>query len=494
MDVRSLIAPLRTLEGRGLMARQEQWVGVAHELLREQVIGLIPPASTSLLHGIVGEVLLQEGTESNGAALLWDCVDHFNAAGDLRRCIDVVLSCAEHLVSIGEANAAYDLIARAQSLPLEAAPAFRLAQAAANIAFNTEMLSEVQNQVSVMRQLSTAAGHGVVDFIQLDLLECEIQRLGGNSILNRVEALCRILDNEEISTHHRLHAAQVLIIHADICFDEDLAHHVAAVAVTLPASRPAELVLQLSCGLIYEVVFGSLQAVAGLVKQLDSMLSAQPVAVTFRQRLNLAVALWRAGHVDLATKRLTDLYDLGTSLRCKSFSFVAASKIVLLHSLADIELPIEYRTFPREIDGDPLLWNMMLLEHNCIDLAKTGALASAQDALANYRTFGNEGELSRWFTTCQMLEIWIAMRSNDEKAIRHHCDQLLRLHHKAARCGIYDNEMEALFLGLCAIGECSRAQSLLEEYISSQRRDGFPPQRSLQRLIDGLPGRAHMVS
>jgi hypothetical protein len=92
-----------------------------------------------------------------------------------------------------------------------------------------------------------------------------------------------------------------------------------------------------------------------------------------------------------------------------------------------------------------------------------------------------------------MLQIWFAIRTNDKNSIRYHCDRLLEVHFKAASCGIYDNEMEALYLGLRAIGEEPRAQVLLEQYISLQRRDGFPPRRSLQRLVDDLPSSPVMV-
>ena len=486
LDTRSLLPSLRDLETRGLIRSQDDWVGVAHDLLREEVLALLPPASTSVLHGIVADILYQEARASGNAALLWDCADHWHSAGELRRSVQVVLSCADHLVAIGEVNAAYELVVRAQSLRLEALMAYRLARMAAIISFNTGNVVAARMQIALMRQLSGSLKNQTVDRDELELFEGEIQRLGGNSISDRVPALLTLLGSDAATLQHRLHAARLLLIHADISLDEGVAHRAINVVRSLGSGTPADATLRLSCQLIFEASFGQAARVPEIVAAFDISVADQPVALTIRHRVNTAVALFRAGQTDEAFRRLITLYDIGRSLKSRETAFVAASKVVLLYGLLGEVIPPNWLEAVREIESDSALSKLLLLEFRCLELVQSAPVSDVEEALTRYREFVREGELGRGFTMVEMIEIWLAIRKLDHDQLRHHCNRLLSVHERAAVYGIYDSEMETLYRGLCELGERSRARYLLREYVRNQRRDAFPMRKSLQVIVKGL--------
>jgi hypothetical protein len=169
---------------------------------------------------------------------------------------------------------------------------------------------------------------------------------------------------------------------------------------------------------------------------------------------------------------------------------MAATKVALIHAVAGLPVPAEWQPAIQGLSRDHPMQNQIPLEFDSLELVKAGPLSAAEEAVRRARQDGTkQQEPSRWFTTLDMFEIWLAIRTGDREKLQRHCRRALRWHHQAAVCGIYDLEMEALHAGLCALGETDRADELLREYVRSLRRDAFPMRASLkatyERILSG---------
>jgi DNA-binding SARP family transcriptional activator len=109
-----LMGALDELDRAHLAASTAHGVRVTHDLSSLAAIQAITPLSGALLHASIASVCEHIGTASHDASLLWRGATHWSAAGDKERALRLVITCAQHLLSIGLAIEAASLLDRAR--------------------------------------------------------------------------------------------------------------------------------------------------------------------------------------------------------------------------------------------------------------------------------------------------------------------------------------------------------------------------------------------
>src|SRR5581483_5083759 len=102
------------LEAAHLLATPVGRIEPAHALVAESVTRLAPLISTRLAHRRAAIVLSQDGGENSSR--LWECAEHWCAAGEAHRAAEVFRQCAQMAVRIGRPREAAETLLRAATM------------------------------------------------------------------------------------------------------------------------------------------------------------------------------------------------------------------------------------------------------------------------------------------------------------------------------------------------------------------------------------------
>jgi DNA-binding SARP family transcriptional activator len=310
MPLHTILDIGRRLEDEGLLALTNDVVRLAHPLIGEVVGRRASGFAVAATHHKVAELLAREAGDS--AALLWDCAEHWVAAGENERARGAFVACAQHAVAIGRSREAAQTWLRASELrlsPEDRESLKRAAALAAQVGLEHDLVLEilsrmdartrVHDELEIAEWTARAVTFQLVDGIEQRALEC----------MAAIDA----------STEHRASTALWLLKYADSHGRRDLAKQaVACIRELEPRGLPALVAAEFD--MVFECAFGSAIRCITAAKRLLAIVERLSVGQRPHFQMNAGYALWQSGDFDAATDAFSRAYEnahrVGSSRTC----------------------------------------------------------------------------------------------------------------------------------------------------------------------------------
>jgi hypothetical protein len=314
-----------------------------------------------------------------------------------------------------------------------------------------------------------------------------------NDSVYDVTRLRECLTSDEASVTHRVHAAEQLIMRADLMVDTALAGS----AFESVRALPAEPIDRAFCAMLYHAAFGDAQIARTNADELIDLFG-EDLRRQIVLLLDVGYAHFRIGNCMDARRLL--LQALAGARRNE----MRSAEMYALLFLAQL-------TWSTEQIDESRVWHKSLTDlvsrsgatGIMCDYSILGARIAIHDAAhEEARRFIDMGracpqacvDLPRMLLTACEIELQLATGEEFSDA---GLQDLLSLHHRARALGGQDEVTTALVRALSTRGSLREAASLANEYLLYRRIDGFPLRTDLRRLVptfdnDRIPLRDHV--
>ena len=111
-----LLDAIEELSSAAMLASDKPGIGVKHDLLATAALNRLGGAALRLVHRQVAIVLEAEINENHTAALMWECAEHWQCAGETEYALATVRLCANHLHSVGQLDQSIELYEKALTI------------------------------------------------------------------------------------------------------------------------------------------------------------------------------------------------------------------------------------------------------------------------------------------------------------------------------------------------------------------------------------------
>jgi DNA-binding SARP family transcriptional activator/tetratricopeptide (TPR) repeat protein len=482
-----ILGSLHELAAARLITSNRERVSLLHELISKRALALITAPALSLLNRSAARVLERFVLTTTDTVTLWDCANHWAAAGESERGLRVVLEYAKHLVRLGCASQAVEIYRAALQYDLDTDSRRAVLR---GLALGLRTDSHWGEAASVLMQLLAMQPDDhrpksprIED--SLALLETGL-RTGASMPVAHRNAMSIAIDRA-VAFELRLRAAIVALICADnMCAREDGRDAWLAVADLL--QEPTDMsVERLTLEMIYHVSFGDISIGARRATELFARLGeGDPVFVRARVIRNVADALRYSGEEARARSLMRTAYQFAAECSSTDGARVAADKLARMAvdrgDIADATRWIDLleRWTPATDDS--------IAECAYVDTRTRVALEAGLVSKAN-TIFQScvRREVPEWEIRTRRsliaLRTSMLLASSNELIPASIVDELLEIHHRAHHATGHDALVVALVSALDRNGDIRKAHSVMSAYLTLHRRERSSLSVQLGRLV-----------
>lgn len=478
-----LLDAIEELSHAVMLAPDKPEVAVKHDLLSTAALNRLGGAALRLVHRQVAAVLEAEINRSSPAALMWSCAEHWQLAGEPTRALTTVRQCAAHLHAVGHVHNAADLYEKARTIC--ATPEER-----SEVLLELALTLKSAASWGRLRDLLRDSEGDVQPFVnpkvqdRLHLLKLETEwRLQRRSMKSGKAIATFALDKSK-DAEVRVQASCLGIIVSAESRDENVAESLFGILDDLQLDSRHALTLE-HARMIYHAEFGSVDRA---LEHADNLLelSARTVGLvaSTNARLNAASCYRLGGRTSEAVNIAKDVLTFEESHGLHAQATWAAMRLAYnaLHE-EDYETAAEWHRLAtaHANSSDDRSCNDAL-DHIQARLAlHRGDLAPAQryiDGIAN--SHSTTTVLHRQSYAALASEVALATNAPlNPVEVTNRAEEF----RKSCGSGFHDYFALCTYRALVAIEEKARAKNLLEEYVTSRRRDRGPMPPSLRALI-----------
>jgi tetratricopeptide (TPR) repeat protein len=313
-----LVTSVRELEVARLIVQTGQLVTPAHWLISEAVARKATAIADKLGHRRIAAILETEARANNDADKLWDCAQHWLAADENARAIEMLTQCAQHSIEIGRLREAAEALLKAAAStndPLRhelACKAINIAQSAAEL--------DLLDRAAKMIDHSNRAG--VHDHIELAELSAHGILIAENERVRAQLHDCVMASSAD--RNHRIDAARVLLIVADLWGGPGLSAAEFDVLDRLVLLDDSNDLASLRFLLLYHATVGDNQKCANLSRQLIAVADGARPEIAADLYRYAAAGLWRAGEVNQGMAGFARAFESAESGGLLRAQFLAA--------------------------------------------------------------------------------------------------------------------------------------------------------------------------
>jgi DNA-binding SARP family transcriptional activator/tetratricopeptide (TPR) repeat protein len=314
-----MVTSVRELEAARLIVQTGALVTAAHWLISDAVHRKATAIADKLGHRRIAAILEAEARANNDADKLWECAQHWLAADDASRAIEMIIRCSQHSIEIGRLREAAELLLKASSLATNperntfACKAITIAQSVAEF--------DVVDRAAKMVDHSNRTG--IHDDIELAMLSAKCFLFGQN------EKARAHLHDCVMATHadrdHRINAARALLVVADLWGGMSLskeAFHAARSLIALNDQSNDPVALKFL--LLYHATVGDTRECAELSHRLIGIARDMHAGIAGDLHRYAAAGLWRGGEFSEALENFKRAFELAESLGLRRAQFISA--------------------------------------------------------------------------------------------------------------------------------------------------------------------------
>jgi hypothetical protein len=469
-----------------------------HDLIIRAATRALSPQGRTLLHHASARALEPIALASHSAELLWDCADHWQAAGQTDRSINAAVTCARHLHDMG---LVHDAIARCKAALAMCrtdscrAAVLRASAQAHYAARDWRAVSETVNQIRALEQVTGSQAHIHDD---LELCELNAQRGLHRDWKGALERTLVCVNCEDADASHRVQAAINALKLATNIGDlktMDLVYDEISPLSLRPGVRIED---HLTLTMIYDTIRGEGTTSANAARQLLRFAHRTlPSRYRLTVMLNCATALRRGGAPGESEIICEDLFHASVSLHAFDLASEACGQLIeMLADAGQMEGAAEWVTKYRH------------LRRPKSELGMQRSLRSAIARVEVWRGQWNTAdELLGSLTGCVLWEDRVTMlrsaalatkvrlevgRDAGDSEIADLVARLVPLNVALRTVGAQDYECFSLYLGYRYLNDADAAVQLLIGYTNGDRRDKRPLSPEIAAELAALattPGR-----
>ncbi|MDQ2889606.1 MAG: AAA family ATPase [Gemmatimonadota bacterium] len=483
----SLLASIEELSESGLIGAAGAAIvpGAApvicrHDLVAQAALRSLSPHGLALLHGSAARVLEARVPAATSTELMWDCADHWRAAGQSDRFVSSAVSCARHLHEMGMLEAAIERCNSILDACCNDADRANVLRARATSEFSSREWATFCSTVESVRSLEGAGSLPRVFHDDLELRELAAQRglhRDWNNILART---LQCVDATGASASHRFHAGIYALKLASNLGHAETMDQVYRTLQQLSSSASVGDVERLTSDLVYHAVRGDC---AASVRAARALVSVARTTLPLRHQLPLLLdsvsPLRRGGAAGEAEAICTEIFRAAAPLGCSDLAAGAVAQLVEMY--IDFDRCVEAENALTEYQQLSRLNARMPFRIN-VSIAAARLLVCRERWEAARRLLSPEGTSPLWTD-----EVDMARSSALATMLRVSCGSgaardlvatkvaaLASVNQRLWTTGAQDYECYSLYLGMRYIGDTDLAIAYLRKYVFQIRRDQRP--------------------
>lgn len=484
-----LLDAIEELSSAVMLAADKAGIAVKHDLLAAAALRRLGGPALKLVHRQVARVLEAEIKEKHTAALMWDCAEHWQRAGESARAVMTAKLCAMHLHSVGQTHKAIELYDRV--LPICVTPEERLdvlleLAACLKAVGQWLRLEEIVTQAELLIA-NSMRGAAADDALVLLRIETEWRlRAGWDS---SIAQLVTFAHDGSKRPEQRIQAAHLGII---LCAEKNRteeAHSLSRVTEHLAPTANQEALVAHSL-MIFHADFGSLdQAVEHGEALLALESSTGDPASMSRARTNVAHCYRRVGRIDDARSLLKANFVFAADHGLAGQSARAAATLAMVGLQAENVEEASY-WYALGMEQATALDELPLSETFGYIKARLGLsdgdLNPAYEFLNRLAHQIPAHEMSLRFRQTEAAIRWRIQMSTAAEIDRIHLEEIAEEFEAHCGTGQFDFFAHTLYDVLNFVGESKRAAELLRRYVEHHRRDRGPLSPSLAAALRQL--------
>ncbi len=458
-----------------------------HDLLSNAALARLTMPALAFLHRTAGAVLEGEIDAERSAAILWDCANHWQLAGEIGRAFDLAKSCATQLMEVGLPGAAAEAYEKALAYCSTAEERLEMLQGQAHAHYRCgawESVSDVVRKARIV-QLDIDPSSDLHDDLELMDLRAEWRDFRWGRTLKKV-LVC--LNHDAATAAHRVEAGSMALMLLDqTCEYEampriyELVESLSDCFGVLPASR-------LQATVVYHTACGDLSVAAEAARALiaeqrkngnvgDLVRSLANAAITFRTTglfdeaesvLREALGVAEQHKIDLAFSRVLPL-----------LANLALERGHMDEAVRCFELLQAHPSTPHDRYSAALIAGIgvriALLQNRPEEarrLLPQKISASTIDVRGRHRTY----------EIALIVATELASGRVPSRTLLNHLEAS---HLRSRKSSHQAFAAYVLHVGLSVAGQRGRAKQLLAEYLTTFRREPWPAPDHLLTALEG---------
>jgi DNA-binding SARP family transcriptional activator len=320
------------LEENGLISLFDSRLASKPGLVADVAMSFLPTISRMYLERRIAVSLEVELADSCGSPMLWDCVRHYQAAGERITALRLVISCAQQLVKSNQAIVALSMLNQAYDYCDAEA---EVLQVKARILSIQHLLGDIDGVRTTAIELTRMGGEGknaesVAVDLRLGILE-SASYAGKSSPLLYAEA-SHILSDVNVSTEQRARAGVATLMIASAIFDRTLMKEAYERFKVLCQRSKVDRGQRAMGDTIFHCECGNLDlAVAAGQDLVEVHRSTGSMSGLARSLRCLARASRYAGFFDAARDALSEALEIAERLKSPDLASSTATKIALTY-------------------------------------------------------------------------------------------------------------------------------------------------------------------
>ncbi|HEX5437302.1 MAG TPA: AAA family ATPase [Gemmatimonadaceae bacterium] len=477
----ALLDSLDDLERHALIESDGSRLMTKHELLAHAAVEQLGRSSRRLMHRHAAAMLQREVEQSHASPILWQCAEHWSAAGETDRAVQLLRSCAQHALEMGLPRDASRTLDGALRLPLpedQVLPLLREQATALQLAGQWEEVLPVLERIV---ELQGGDKDGVCHTDgELELIDAKWRN--GFRLADLFEQLSECVHASDVTALHKVRAATLALMFAANlgCVQRatEMFEFVEACCHAPGVDNHARQYLLM----VYHSSFGdhdlAVQAALKLIKQARS--SGNVAALTHCLRHSSQVLL-SAGRIDDALAAATEAFDIANSYGLSHDAVAATYHLTSTYlQLNDLENASRWQSEAvarQEFSSDQTALANLLATGAEIAI-RCGDYAAATSALASAEKLYHRNASAKSSQALLTLRTALALFMNNSSPADDILSELIELHYQMRARGDQDWALFVLCRALQSRDRAQEAGTILRSYILKHRRDrhGLLPQ------------------
>ncbi len=477
-----LLDAIEELSAAVMLATESAGITAKHDLLATAALHRLGGTAIRLVHRQVATVLEAEIRHQHTAALMWDCAEHWQRAGETAHALATVRLCAEHLHAVGQVCESVELFEKALTICPTASDRF---DTLVGLAASLKAIDRWCPLGAVITEAQLLAARltketSIGDYLRLLQLETEWRlRVALNS---QVEALLLFARDASKQPKHRVQAIHLAIIQCSEEGRREDAHTAFQIVdeIEISANQPA---LIAHIRMIFHCDFGDVHLAVGQARTLVQLETeiGEPGSLA-RARLNAAHCYRRLGLMDEAKKLLEQNWAFALDHRLDAAAGVAAVRLAL-NAVQDEDFECadiwqdRATAYARTLD-EKAYGGVLLFVRARIALQR-GETGPAEDYLRAESAFRPGHFRHKQTVAAIRCQVELAHKRRVSTA---ELDSIASDFEQYCDLGQHDFFALNLYSALIAAGESNKAIRMLIKYTTSSRRDRGPLPPSLAAI------------
>jgi len=482
----ALLGALEELEALGLVESELPRVSCKHDLLAVAAMQQLSTLSRALLHRHAAQVLDGEARDSKAAAVVWECAEHWQQAGERERAMELLKACAHHAIELGLPTEAVPLLEHAVSLASSPEELLELLPDQVRALQLADYWERLPATIEHLQQLREQSGAACDRHTSEELLAVEAEWHIGADLSHLYEHAKSCVRSTDASPEHRVRAATLALMLADnLCIREDADDLYAEVEQFLDGGVGAYTRCYLQ--MVYYSSFGDIGRAPGAARELVSHAREHGnVAILSRCLRHASVAYAVGGIVADAEAAALEAFRIAERAGLENTASMAAGRLVAIYTsverIADAERwYAEARAQRAKLFGP--IDSAVLMGHGAVLALKKGAYDEAEMLLEQIDQKLRTGGSLRH--TLETTAVRAALKMSRDQQIPDESEiaTMLDLHFRARSSVSHDYFALTMFRALEAKSLRERRAELVGEYLARYRRERSPLLPELREFL-----------